>query len=111
MCADPGFPGQAKSEPLSEQLSQPLLRELEELAVSAAGAAGRFIVQDRPRGLGVLDTKTSVNDIVTVMDQQSEELLRAHLLSARPERFWVRRTGALREPRVSPGSLTRLTEL
>ncbi len=85
MCADPGFPGQAKSEPLSEQLSQPLLRELEDLAVSAAGAAGRFIVQERPRGLGVLDTKTSVNDIVTVMDQQSEELLRAHLLSARPD--------------------------
>ena len=71
---------------LSEPLPpQPLLRELEDLAVSAARAAGRFIVQDRPRGLGVLDTKSSVNDIVTVMDQQSEALLRRHLLGARPD--------------------------
>ncbi|MHB1474791.1 MAG: inositol monophosphatase family protein [Dermatophilaceae bacterium] len=62
-----------------------LLRELEELAVGAAGAAGRFIVDDRPRGLAVVDTKSSVNDIVTVMDQQSEVLLRRHLLSARPD--------------------------
>jgi myo-inositol-1(or 4)-monophosphatase len=66
-------------------LSEPLLRELEDLAVSAAGAAGRFIVEDRPRGLGVVDTKSSVNDIVTVMDQQSEALLRRHLLGARPD--------------------------
>jgi len=72
-----GSPGQ----PPSEQL----LRELEDLAVSAAGAAGRFIVEDRPRGLGVADTKSSVNDIVTVMDQQSEALLRRHLLDARPD--------------------------
>jgi myo-inositol-1(or 4)-monophosphatase len=68
-----------------QNLSEPLLRELEALAVSAAGSAGRFIVQERPRGLGVLDTKSSVNDIVTVMDQQSEALLRAHLLQARPD--------------------------
>jgi len=77
MCADVGLPGQA--------LSEPLLHELEDLAVSAARAAGRFIVRERPRGLGVLDTKSSVNDIVTVMDQQSEALLRAHLLGARPD--------------------------
>jgi myo-inositol-1(or 4)-monophosphatase len=65
-------------------LSDSLLDELDDLAVSAAQVAGRFIVEDRPRGLGVLDTKSSVNDIVTVMDKQSESLLRAHLLSARP---------------------------
>jgi len=64
---------------------EPLLRELEDLAVSAARAAGSFIVGDRPRGLGVADTKTSVNDIVTVMDRRSEALLRAHLLGARPD--------------------------
>lgn len=62
-----------------------LLGDLENLAITAALAAGRFIVAQRPRGLGVLDTKTSINDIVTVMDQQSEELLRAHLLRARPD--------------------------
>jgi len=64
-------------------MPEPLLRELEDLAVTAAGAAGRFIVDDRPRGMGVLDTKSSVNDIVTVMDQESEMLLRRILLGAR----------------------------
>src|SRR5450631_4663084 len=72
-------------EPLSKTPAEPLLRELEDLATAAARAAGRFIVQERPRGLGVLDTKSSINDIVTEMDQQSEALLRAHLLSARPD--------------------------
>ena len=66
-------------------MPEPLLRELEDLAVTAAGAAGRFIVDDRPRGMGVLDTKSSVNDIVTVMDQDSELLLRRMLLGARPD--------------------------
>ena len=61
-----------------------MLRELEDLAVSAASAAGRFIVEDRPDALGVLDTKSSITDIVTVMDRQSEALLRHHLLDARP---------------------------
>jgi myo-inositol-1(or 4)-monophosphatase len=72
--------GPAVSEP-----SEPLLRELEDLAVSSARAAGRFIVEERPRGLGVAQTKSSINDIVTVMDQQSEALLRRHLLGARPD--------------------------
>jgi myo-inositol-1(or 4)-monophosphatase len=89
MCADLRFSGPAMpaswSERLSALLSESLLHELEDLAVSAARAAGDFIVRERPRGLGVLDTKTSINDIVTEMDQQSEALLRAHLLSARPE--------------------------
>lgn len=66
-------------------IPEPLLRELEELAVTAATAAGRFIVDERPRGMGVLDTKSSVNDIVTVMDQDSELLLRRMLLGARPD--------------------------
>ncbi|HEX7462872.1 MAG TPA: inositol monophosphatase family protein [Dermatophilaceae bacterium] len=71
--------------PSDEALSESLLRELEDLAVSAARAAGRFIVDDRPHVLGVVDTKSSINDIVTVMDQQSEALLRRHLLGARPD--------------------------
>lgn len=82
MCAGVWLPGQGS---LGQAVSEPLLRALEELAVFAARAAGRFIVDERPRGLGVLDTKTSVNDIVTVMDQQSEVLLRRHLLGARPD--------------------------
>ncbi|MDQ1483054.1 MAG: monophosphatase [Actinomycetota bacterium] len=92
MGADLSFPGQQPSEPfpeslseLSQSLSEPLLRGLEALAISAARAAGTFIVRERPLGLGVLDTKSSVNDVVTVMDQRSEALLRAHLLGARPD--------------------------
>jgi myo-inositol-1(or 4)-monophosphatase len=73
------------SETLLATFPDSLRRELEELAVSAARAAGKFIVQERPTHLGVLDTKSSVNDIVTVMDQKSEALLRAHLLGARPD--------------------------
>jgi myo-inositol-1(or 4)-monophosphatase len=80
--SDHGSSGQGSS---GQAPSEQLLRELEDLAVSAAGAAGRFIVEDRPRGLGVADTKSSVNDIVTVMDQKSEALLRRHLLDARPD--------------------------
>ena len=84
--AQPAFGSTLPAEALPAQtLSEPLLRELEALAVSAAGVAGTLIVRERPRGLGVLDTKSSVNDIVTVMDQRSEALLRAHLLDARPD--------------------------
>jgi len=86
MCPDLSVSGQSlPEEPLSKTLGQPLLRELEDLASSAARTAGHFIVHERPRGLGVLDTKSSINDIVTEMDQQSEALLRAHLLGARPD--------------------------
>ena len=60
------------------------LRELELLSVSAAVTAGRFIVEERPRGLGVADTKSSPTDVVTEMDRRSEALLRRHLLRARP---------------------------
>jgi myo-inositol-1(or 4)-monophosphatase len=81
MCAGIGGSGEGSRKPLS----QLLLGELEDLAVASALAAGQFIVAERPSGLGVLDTKSSINDIVTVMDEQSEELLRAHLLSARPD--------------------------
>ena len=76
--------GSSGNRPPAEDLSQSLLRELELLAISSSGAAGRFIVEDRPAALGVLDTKSSINDIVTVMDQQSEALLRRLLLDARP---------------------------
>ena len=77
--------GSSGNRPIAEDLSQSLLRELELLAISSSGAAGRFIVEDRPAALGVLDTKSSINDIVTVMDQQSEALLRRLLLDARPD--------------------------
>jgi myo-inositol-1(or 4)-monophosphatase len=81
MCASVNVSGHGLSEPLPELL----LGELEDLAVAAARAAGQFIVHERPRGLGVVGTKSSITDVVTVMDQQSEALLRAHLLGARPD--------------------------
>ena len=60
------------------------LAELEQLAVDAATEAGRFILEDRPAELGVAKTKSSATDVVTVMDQQAEQLLRRRITAARP---------------------------
>jgi myo-inositol-1(or 4)-monophosphatase len=60
------------------------LADLETLAVALASEAGRLIVDERPEELGVAATKSSATDIVTVMDQRSEQLLRRRLLAARP---------------------------
>jgi myo-inositol-1(or 4)-monophosphatase len=65
-------------------LSDHVLRELEQLAIDLAGEAGRFIVDERPRGLGVAETKSSATDVVTVMDQRCEQLLRERIKAARP---------------------------
>lgn len=67
------------------EISEQELVELERLAVEMAAEAGRFIVEERPDRLGVADTKTDVNDIVTVMDQASERLLRERIAAARPD--------------------------
>jgi myo-inositol-1(or 4)-monophosphatase len=61
------------------------LRELEQLAVEVALEAGRLIVDDRPDSLGVSKTKSSATDVVTVMDQRAQDLLRARLRAARPQ--------------------------
>ena len=61
------------------------LAGLERLAVDIAHEAGRFIVDERPGGLGVAQTKSSATDVVTVMDQGCERLLRALLGAARPD--------------------------
>jgi myo-inositol-1(or 4)-monophosphatase len=61
------------------------LPALERLAVDVALEAGRFIVDERPAGLGVADTKSSATDIVTVMDQGCERLLRSLIDAARPD--------------------------
>lgn len=60
------------------------LEELEALAAEVAREAGRLIVDDRPASLGVSKTKSSATDVVTVMDQRAQDLLRARLRSARP---------------------------
>jgi len=61
------------------------LQELEALAVELAVEAGRLIVDERPVDLGVAKTKSTATDIVTVMDQRAQDLLRSRLRARRPE--------------------------
>lgn len=58
---------------------------LERIACDIAQEAGRLVVDDRPTDLGVAATKTTEVDVVTVMDQRSEELLRDRLATLRPD--------------------------
>jgi myo-inositol-1(or 4)-monophosphatase len=61
-----------------------LLAELLAVAGAAAAEAGAMVRDERPDDLTVAATKSSPTDIVTVMDQRSERLLRDRLLAARP---------------------------
>jgi len=61
------------------------LGALEGLAVAAAVAAGRFVVDERPAGLAAAGTKSSPTDVVTLMDTGAEDLLRAMILASRPD--------------------------
>src|SRR5699024_716017 len=56
-----------------------------EVAERVALEAGRLIVDERPRDLGVVETKSSATDVVTVMDQRSQDHLLARLGELRPE--------------------------
>ena len=58
---------------------------LESLAVEVCLQAGRLIVDDRPPHLGVSKTKSTATDVVTVMDQRAQDLLRTLLQEARPQ--------------------------
>jgi myo-inositol-1(or 4)-monophosphatase len=60
------------------------LQVLEALAVEVAHEAGRLIVDERPANLGVSKTKSTATDVVTVMDQRAQDLLRRRLHEARP---------------------------
>jgi myo-inositol-1(or 4)-monophosphatase len=61
------------------------LGDLERLCVEFAVEAGRFIRDERPPRMGVAATKSTETDVVTVMDQRSEELLRRLIHAARPD--------------------------
>jgi myo-inositol-1(or 4)-monophosphatase len=67
--------------PLTEILD---LHPLLPLAWRAAGAAGRFLSDERPRLLTV-DTKSSPTDSVTKMDRNAEAIISAALLGPRPD--------------------------
>jgi myo-inositol-1(or 4)-monophosphatase len=57
--------------------------ELLPLAWRAAGAAGRFLKDERPAGLQV-DTKSTPTDVVTAMDRNAELMISTALLGERP---------------------------
>jgi myo-inositol-1(or 4)-monophosphatase len=61
------------------------LAALEDLATRVAVAAGRLVVDERPREVEASATKSSPTDIVTVMDTRAEELIRQLLLAERPD--------------------------
>ena len=69
---------------MTTESRQPAHDQLLELAVRASRAAGDLIRDQRPADLGVALTKTSPTDVVTVMDQASERLLRDLILAERP---------------------------
>ena len=69
-------------------------RMLLRLAEDVAREAGRLIVDERPSGLGVAATKSSVTDIVTEMDQRSEQLIVDRITEARPDDGFLGEEGA-----------------
>src|SRR5258708_27204096 len=59
--------------------------ELLDLAVAAAGEAGRMLVDKRPAdGPDVVQTKSSPTDVVTQMDRAAERLIVQRISEARP---------------------------
>jgi myo-inositol-1(or 4)-monophosphatase len=59
--------------------------ELLALAVEVAEEAAAMIVERRRGTITVADTKSTVTDIVTAVDRESEELIRSRVLKARPD--------------------------
>ncbi|GGL22807.1 inositol monophosphatase [Phycicoccus endophyticus] len=59
------------------------LAELEEVACRVAREAARLVVEERPEDLGVA-AKSTPTDVVTEMDQRSQELLLDRLAALRP---------------------------
>ncbi|MGW6196646.1 inositol monophosphatase family protein [Kribbella sp. NPDC055110] len=59
--------------------------ELLKLAVDVAEEAAQLIVERRRGTITVADTKSTVTDVVTAVDRESEELIRARVLRARPD--------------------------
>ncbi|WBQ02265.1 inositol monophosphatase family protein [Kribbella sp. CA-293567] len=60
-------------------------QDLLKLAVEVAAEAAQLIVERRRGTITVADTKSTTTDIVTAVDRESEELIRARVLAARPD--------------------------
>ncbi|CAN7462180.1 inositol monophosphatase family protein [Knoellia sp. LjRoot47] len=62
-----------------------LAAALEALAADVARSAGRLVVDERPDAVEVAATKSTATDVVTAMDQASQDHLLARLREARPD--------------------------
>jgi len=62
-----------------------LAAALEALAADVARSAGRLVVDDRPDAVEVAATKSTATDVVTAMDQASQDHLLERLREARPD--------------------------
>lgn len=72
-------------------------QHLLDIALGAARAAARLVVDERPSGvLDVADTKSSITDVVTVMDRRAEALLVERITAARPDDGFLGEEGAAR---------------
>lgn len=60
-------------------------QDLLKLAMEVATEAATLIVERRRGVITVADTKSTVTDVVTAVDRESEELIRARVLAARPD--------------------------
>ncbi|UUZ46068.1 inositol monophosphatase family protein [Janibacter limosus] len=81
--------------------------ELARIALTVAVEAGRLVVDERPVGLGVAETKSSATDVVTVMDQRSRDHLLARLGELRPRDGFA---GEERGARASDSGITRVVD-
>ncbi|MFI5734585.1 inositol monophosphatase family protein [Kribbella sp. NPDC051587] len=60
-------------------------QDLLKLAVTVAEEAAALIVERRRGTITVAATKSTITDVVTAVDRESEELIRARVLQARPD--------------------------
>jgi len=60
-------------------------QDLLKLAGEVAAEAAALIVERRRGTITVADTKSTATDVVTAVDRESEELIRARVLAARPD--------------------------
>ncbi|MGW7310663.1 inositol monophosphatase family protein, partial [Streptomyces sp. NPDC054835] len=80
-------------------MTDPLLRELLDLALEAGRRAGALLRDGRPDDLAVAKTKTSPIDVVTEMDIAAEKLITGFLSEHRPHDGFLGEEGA-----ASPGT-------